>query len=851
MRAIWLQFYIGLVVLLCAIVPCPCEVISAETQYCWIYANNVHAHLEMPCSVTSKYTIAWYGSTIFNSEKRTNVIHGSGHIILFDKSSKYHSNRLPVTFDQEGSLITDIRFNRKNFFKCLDNECREVEYQLSPDGSQIFRGEVKFPEISTKNISPIEGIVLYNQGSYYKGMIDDFKANGLGKLCLGPELDRNMLLSYAEDDECPYPSAFQEGLWEEGTFISGHVRIYYEDGGLYEGSFMNGRPQGWGKYVWKTGSSYLGELSNGQKNGYGIYKYEDGSYFEGEWKNDQKEGVGILHIKSQDILYKGDFIGGSLVGSGTIVFKNKITYTGGFINNAPHGEGIVTDENDNVYFALFDNGFLVNLWPSDPKQKSVSHTSSLQVEEKIKRSLGQFLDWFKNNKVHLINAAKGCVAGAAGGATVGAAGGAVVGGVVGGVAGGVAGSVAGASIGATSGCINQAIDALQYSRSHNGNYTQTEMLEALKNEFSMENFVYGAMAGAGTGTAISLEMSIAQKVRKIKKIIEIERKLKRLRLPKEVLKVIEYTRVIGQKIDKLRFKLGKFANPGILTVTSWNMKNLSMNSIQKSRNMNAYKDFFKNTSSYTAVYALQEIKDRKVVYTILKDSDLLHFLLGVRYSKIRNVNGHNEYFVFIVNPIVDILYKTRINNLKRYKDFFTRVPFALIFKSPQYSAAIINVHIPYKTNPERLSQFNQVDNYITKKLKYEDKIDERNIVFVGDFNLDRDNLQFNADLTRMSLKTCKTVPARLCHPFEFFEKILEGEAIDSGTTVQREFNLPTSNIYDHAVLDKRTSCIGVIQDDYVKYYPGNKNFSSEVSDHIPVTFAFKLKKTEKVEAKLR
>lgn len=895
MRAM-LQFYIGLVVLFWVIVQCPCEAISAETQHCWIYANNVKAQLEMPCSVTSKYAVAWYGSTVYDSERKTNVLHGNGHIILLDKSSQYHSYKYPATFDEEGSLSSDIHFSRNDFFRCLDNECQDVEYQLLPNGAQIFRGEVKFPKVANEIITPIEGIVLDNQGSYYKGMIDGFKANGLGKLCFGPGLDRNKLLLYAEDNECPYPYAFQEGLWEEGTFISGHVRIYYQDGGLYEGSFMKGRPQGWGKYVWKTGSSYLGELNNGQRDGYGIYKYEDGSYFEGEWKRDYKNGVGILYVINKEIMYKGDFNKGNLDGYGTIIFKNKMTFTGRFINNAPHGEGIITDENDNVFFVLFDHGFLVNLWPADLDKKKTSQQFPLsnqstnikgcqpklaqvntQIKNEIVYGFNQLSEWVKNNKVHLINASKGCVAGAAGGAAAGAAGGAVAGSVVGGVAGGVAGTaaapgpgsvvgvvagaaggakigaVAGAGIGAASGCMNQSLDAFQYSLSHGGNYSSKEMFEALKNEISIENFAYGALAGfAAEGGEVLLEAMIAAKLQKLEKVLKIAKvtsKLKAFPLAKAI-KAAEQAAVIDKKTEKLRGKLSKF-NPGIMTVTSWNMKILSMNSIQKSRNMNAYKDFFKNSSSYTAIYALQEIKDRKVVYKVLKNAGLWHFMPGVRYSKIRNINGHNEYFVFIVNPIIDILYKSRINNLKRYKDFFSRVPFALIFTSPQYSAALVNVHIPYKTISERLSQFKQMDNYITKKLKYDDKIDERNIVFVGDFNLDRDNLQFNAGLIEMSLKTCKTVPARVFNSIEYFEKIFKGEDIDSGTTVKKKFNLPTSNIYDHAVLDKRTSCVGVIRDDFLQDYSGNKNFSSEVSDHIPVTFVFKFKKTEQVKNKIR
>ncbi len=139
------------------------------------------------------------------------------------------------------------------------------------------------------------------------------------------------------------------------------------------------------------------------------------------------------------------------------------------------------------------------------------------------------------------------------------------------------------------------------------------MFEALKNEISIENFAYGALAGfAAEGGEVLLEAMIAAKLQKLEKVLKIAKvtsKLKAFPLAKAI-KAAEQAAVIDKKTEKLRGKLSKF-NPGIMTVTSWNMKILSMNSIQKSRNMNAYKDFFKNSSSYTAIYALQEIKDRK------------------------------------------------------------------------------------------------------------------------------------------------------------------------------------------------------------------------------------------------
>jgi hypothetical protein len=53
------------------------------------------------------------------------------------------------------------------------------------------------------------------------------------------------------------------------------------DGCVYEGGYVNGKPEGVGRYSWTNGEFYQGEWVNGAKHGLGMWKGSRGDSYIG------------------------------------------------------------------------------------------------------------------------------------------------------------------------------------------------------------------------------------------------------------------------------------------------------------------------------------------------------------------------------------------------------------------------------------------------------------------------------------------------------------------------------------------------------------------------------------------
>ncbi len=82
----------------------------------------------------------------------------------------------------------------------------------------------------------------------------------------------------------------------EGWFVNGRLNGYgrwlRQDKQRYTGDFYEGLKTGIGKYEWPTGAWQQGSWIDGQMNGQGEYHYEDGEVYEGEWTEDKMNGEG-------------------------------------------------------------------------------------------------------------------------------------------------------------------------------------------------------------------------------------------------------------------------------------------------------------------------------------------------------------------------------------------------------------------------------------------------------------------------------------------------------------------------------------------------------------------------------
>ena len=76
--------------------------------------------------------------------------------------------------------------------------------------------------------------------------------------------------------------------------LNGYHQKRFEDGSMYEGNFVNGRPEGKGTMIYVGGASYIGEWHYGLREGEGTWNYADGGYYVGGWQRGRRHGRGKL-----------------------------------------------------------------------------------------------------------------------------------------------------------------------------------------------------------------------------------------------------------------------------------------------------------------------------------------------------------------------------------------------------------------------------------------------------------------------------------------------------------------------------------------------------------------------------
>ena len=61
-------------------------------------------------------------------------------------------------------------------------------------------------------------------------------------------------------------------------------------GDMFQGSFVNGSRQGFGRIVYANGDQYYGQFNNNEAEGFGIKVSRNGKLSLGQYKNSKKHG---------------------------------------------------------------------------------------------------------------------------------------------------------------------------------------------------------------------------------------------------------------------------------------------------------------------------------------------------------------------------------------------------------------------------------------------------------------------------------------------------------------------------------------------------------------------------------
>ncbi|CAD8093982.1 unnamed protein product [Paramecium sonneborni] len=114
----------------------------------------------------------------------------------------------------------------------------------------------------------------------------------------------------------------------------------------------------------KDGATYEGEWIDGKREGYGKQQWPDGSVYEGEWKNDKSCGKVVKNINQQKgrlihadgDIYDGDWLDDQANGLGSYTHDNGAKYIGEWLNDRQHGRGIEEWPDGAKYEGDYQNG---------------------------------------------------------------------------------------------------------------------------------------------------------------------------------------------------------------------------------------------------------------------------------------------------------------------------------------------------------------------------------------------------------------------------------------------------------------------------------------------------------------
>jgi hypothetical protein len=131
-----------------------------------------------------------------------------------------------------------------------------------------------------------------------------------------------------------------EGSRDSNGKMSGKGIYRFDDGGVYDGEFLDGLRHGLGVQRLADGDIYEGEYRAGKQSGHGINRYADGDVYEGEWLNSLRSGYGIYRYSDGEI-YEGGYLNGLPSGYGIFRSTDGRVYEGQWLNGKQSGHGVL------------------------------------------------------------------------------------------------------------------------------------------------------------------------------------------------------------------------------------------------------------------------------------------------------------------------------------------------------------------------------------------------------------------------------------------------------------------------------------------------------------------------------
>ena len=310
-----------------------------------------------------------YNKNNFNS-LNNNDNNNSFNDNSINKNFNIHKNNVTVEKKEDDSSIYDD--NKDSFIK-MEN--------IKEDEEKIFEKDsvIQFSKIEEKNEKSID-ISKENQENVN---LDNANIEELMNIIDNMNIENDGTIIEYDGEKCLY-----KGKLGDKKKINGKGKIYFKDGRIYEGMFIDGKLNGQGKYISSNGDIYKGNFINGnllgkgtiikikenksrihsnntkssisqdkkdnnindkiiyigdirdfKKEGHGIEKNNEYKY-EGSFHNNKRNGKGILTYFNSEDKYEGDFKDDKITGNGYYLWENGHSYKGEFVDGKMNGKGL-------------------------------------------------------------------------------------------------------------------------------------------------------------------------------------------------------------------------------------------------------------------------------------------------------------------------------------------------------------------------------------------------------------------------------------------------------------------------------------------------------------------------------
>lgn len=175
----------------------------------------------------------------------------------------------------------------------------------------------------------------------------------------------------------------------DGNPPTGKVKCNYEGGDNYEGSFVNGKPEGQGIYVYANGDRYEGEFRNGLPHGKGMFLFKDDARYIGQFQEGSMKYGTVIFVNGDR--YIGNFeivrnvqtnvVSSQPNGQGEFIYASGDYYKGEFFAGVPFGRGILTRTDGTICQGYFLNTKL------DAKDAKCTYKNGLRYEGELREGL--------------------------------------------------------------------------------------------------------------------------------------------------------------------------------------------------------------------------------------------------------------------------------------------------------------------------------------------------------------------------------------------------------------------------------------------------------------------------------